>query len=71
LRKRISYRFILRESGRKAQHSTIKKRVVTPEEAIRSGSDFLVVGRPILEAKDPLSVAAEIVSICSKIRQNE
>lgn len=31
-----------------------QKRIVTPAQAIKSGADFLVIGRPILEAKDPL-----------------
>ncbi|MBU1871955.1 MAG: orotidine 5'-phosphate decarboxylase, partial [Candidatus Omnitrophica bacterium] len=26
----------------------------------RAGADFIVVGRPIIQAKDPLSVAKEI-----------
>jgi orotidine-5'-phosphate decarboxylase len=31
-----------------------QKRVATPEEAIASGADLLVVGRPILQAPDPV-----------------
>ena len=37
-----------------------QKRVVTPSLAVESGSDFLVVGRPITQAKDPLSVLQAI-----------
>lgn len=37
-----------------------QKRVATPAEAIRSGADYLVVGRPVTEAPDP-RVAAEAV----------
>jgi orotidine-5'-phosphate decarboxylase len=33
-----------------------QSRVLTPGEAIRSGSDYLVVGRPITRAGDPLAV---------------
>jgi orotidine-5'-phosphate decarboxylase len=29
-------------------------RVVTPEQAVRNGADYLVVGRPIIAAKDPV-----------------
>ena len=37
-----------------------QKRVATPESAIRDGSSLLVVGRPIRDAKDPRTAAAEI-----------
>lgn len=37
-------------------------RVLTPEEAIRQGADYLVVGRPILMAPDPATAAAAIVA---------
>ena len=30
-----------------------QKRIMTPKEAIASGSDYLVIGRPIREASDP------------------
>lgn len=36
-------------------------RVVTPEQAIRSGADYLVVGRPITAAADPASAAQAIL----------
>jgi len=38
-----------------------QKRVATAEQAARLGSNFLVVGRPILEAVRPLQVAKEIL----------
>lgn len=38
-----------------------QKRVATPKEAITQGADFIVVGRPILEAKDPVQAAVEIL----------
>ncbi|PJB28264.1 orotidine-5'-phosphate decarboxylase, partial [Candidatus Desantisbacteria bacterium CG_4_9_14_3_um_filter_50_7] len=34
-----------------------QKRVVTPRDAVGKGADFIVVGRPILEAADPVSAA--------------
>ena len=36
-------------------------RVATPGEAIRSGADYLVVGRPITEASDPEAAARAIL----------
>jgi orotidine-5'-phosphate decarboxylase len=36
-------------------------RTATPTQAIRAGADFIVVGRPILEAADPRAAAAAIV----------
>jgi len=36
-------------------------RVVTPEQAIRDGADYLVVGRPIIAAKDPAAAARAVV----------
>ncbi len=35
-----------------------QKRVATPTEAVRNGSDYLVVGRSLLNAPDPAAVAA-------------
>jgi orotidine-5'-phosphate decarboxylase len=38
-----------------------QKRATTPAAAIRAGADYLVVGRPIRDAKDPAAVASGIV----------
>ena len=35
-------------------------RIVTPEEAVRNGADYLVIGRPITAAADPLAALAAI-----------
>ncbi|PRX96975.1 orotidine-5'-phosphate decarboxylase [Allonocardiopsis opalescens] len=37
-------------------------RVATPEEALRSGADLLVIGRPITGAQDPGAAAAHIAA---------
>lgn len=42
-----------------------QKRTATPEMAAKAGADFIVVGRPIREANDPLAVAREIKSSIS------
>ncbi|MBI2438800.1 MAG: orotidine-5'-phosphate decarboxylase [Lentisphaerae bacterium] len=38
-----------------------QKRVATPSLAVRAGANFLVVGRPILEAPDPCAAACAIL----------
>jgi len=38
-----------------------QKRVLTPEQAIAAGADYIVVGKPIRDAKDPSAAAREIV----------
>ena len=39
-----------------------QKRIMTPARAITAGADYLVVGRPILEAADPEAAAEAIVA---------
>ncbi|MFL2834362.1 MAG: orotidine-5'-phosphate decarboxylase [Alphaproteobacteria bacterium] len=38
-----------------------QKRVMTPKQAISLGADYLVIGRPITQSKDPLSKVKEIL----------
>lgn len=46
-----------------------QQRIMTPAEAIRAGSDYLVIGRPITTAADPVTVLqtiqAEITGSCN------
>ena len=37
-----------------------QKRVMTPEAAIKAGADYLIVGRPILEAEDRVQTILKI-----------
>jgi orotidine-5'-phosphate decarboxylase len=39
-----------------------QKRVMTPADAARAGSTYIVVGRPILKASDPAAAAREILA---------
>ena len=43
-----------------------QKRIVTPADALRRGSDYLVIGRPITQADDPLQ---KLLTINSEIAQ--
>ena len=37
-----------------------QKRSATPKEALRAGADYLVIGRPITQAKDPVKALASV-----------
>ena len=37
-----------------------QQRVMTPARAIRNGADFLVIGRPIRDARDPVQAAIKV-----------
>jgi orotidine-5'-phosphate decarboxylase len=39
-----------------------QKRIMTPARAIAAGADYLVVGRPVMEAADPKAAADSIVA---------
>jgi orotidine-5'-phosphate decarboxylase len=39
-----------------------QSRIATPEDAVRAGADYLVVGRPITAAANPRAAALEIVA---------
>jgi orotidine-5'-phosphate decarboxylase len=64
IRKACGRRFVIVTPGiRPADASrNDQQRVMTPEEAIRAGVDYIVVGRPILEAKNPAGAARAIVA---------
>lgn len=38
-----------------------QKRVTTPSEAIANGADYLIVGRPVVQAPDPSAAATSII----------
>jgi len=45
-----------------------QKRLMTPAEAIRAGSDYLVVGRPIIQSPDPVHAAREILKEIDEVQ---
>ncbi|WP_319379638.1 orotidine-5'-phosphate decarboxylase [Thiomicrorhabdus sp.] len=62
LRKEVGDDFCLVTPGIRPQGSATddQKRVMTPKEALQAGSSYLVIGRPITQAQDPLAVLGEI-----------
>jgi len=38
-----------------------QKRIMTPAEAVAAGSDYLVIGRPIAKADEPVVAAEKII----------
>ena len=64
IRKRFGKDFIIVTPGIRpgwAGDKGDQKRTTTPKEAIEAGADYIVVGRPIIEAKDPLKAATKII----------
>jgi len=66
LRKEFGDRFTLVVPGiRPGTESHDQKRVVTPAAAVAADADYLVIGRAIAEAENPIEVVDSIVtSIC-------
>jgi orotidine-5'-phosphate decarboxylase len=44
-----------------------QRRFMTPAEAVRSGVDYIVVGRPVIEAKDPVQSVRDIVAEMERV----
>ena len=62
LRKIVGHQMVLVTPGIRPAGSASgdQKRIMTPARAIAAGSDYLVVGRPVLEAADPKAAADAI-----------
>jgi orotidine-5'-phosphate decarboxylase len=62
LHKIVGHRMVLVTPGIRPAGSASgdQKRIMTPARAISAGADYLVVGRPILEAGDPKAAAEAI-----------
>lgn len=63
IRKSIGKDFLIVTPGVRPSWAAVndQKRIATPKEAIENGADFIVVGRPITEAADPVSAAKKVL----------
>ncbi len=63
IRARCGEKFLIVTPGIRApsDKKDDQKRTLTPKEAISAGADYLVIGRPIKEAKDPLEAVQKII----------
>jgi len=69
LRKKFPDNFLMVCPGiRPASSNDDQKRIATATEAVKSGADYLVVGRPIIQSPDPLAVVEQIRK---EIKENE
>lgn len=68
LRKKFDSKFLLVTPGIRLDQNAKgdQKRIVTPAQAIDWGSSYLVIGRPITAAADPLSVLQSIALSLAK-----
>lgn len=64
IRRTIGSEFIIVTAGIRLQRKIKddQKRIATVQEAVRAGSNYLVIGRPILKAKNPLRVIKKILT---------
>src|SRR5450756_111091 len=62
LRKVVGHQMVLVTPGIRPAGSASgdQKRIMTPSRAIAAGADYLVVGRPVMEAADPKAAAEAI-----------
>lgn len=65
LRQNIGKAFCLVTPGvrPKGASSDDQQRIMTPEDALQAGSDYLVIGRPITQAEDPAAALAQINAV--------
>ena len=63
LRGKIKNKFLIITPGIRPKDAKAddQKRTATAQEAIKAGADYIVVGRPILETKDPLKAVADLI----------
>ena len=64
IRKECGRKFLIVTPGVRPPKASVddQKRVMTPEAAVRAGADYLVVGSPIRDARDPVVAVRDIVA---------
>jgi orotidine-5'-phosphate decarboxylase len=63
IRERCGEKFLIITPGIRlpSEKKDDQKRTLSPKEAVSAGADYLVIGRPIKEAKDPLEAVQKII----------
>ena len=63
IRKELGQEFIIVTPGVRPEWAAAndQKRIATPKEAVLNGATYIVVGRPIVEAPDPLAAAKKVL----------
>ena len=63
IRRELGEEFIIVTPGVRPEWAATndQKRIATPKEAVLNGATYIVVGRPIVEASDPLAAAKRVL----------
>lgn len=63
IREELGQEFIIVTPGVRPEWAAAddQKRIATPKEAVLNGATYIVVGRPIVEAADPLAAAKKVL----------
>ena len=69
LKQTLGKRFCLVTPGVRPRGSDVgdQQRIMTPAEALRAGSDYLVIGRPITASVDPVQSLLSILKECEEL----
>ena len=70
IRKKLGNNFVIVTPGIRLsdEDSADQKRIATPAEAIQNGSDYLVVGRSVIKAINPLGVVKKILEQMDSVK---
>jgi len=70
IRREFGKDFVIVTPGIRPKDSAVgdQKRVTIPADAIANGSDFLVVGRPVVNASDPAAAAKQILEEIKQVK---